>query len=216
VLRAVLGALRGRASLRKPTHPEAIAFVNLTGFTRLTEQRGDEAEEEELAQVLASLVQRAARSHGGRMVKLLGDGAMLYFADPRDAVLCGLDVVERVADLGLPPAHIGLHAGRVIHQDGDYYGRTVNVAARVADRAGPGEVLVTTDVVLALGDGASFAEVGPVMLKGLDEPIILYRAELVSSPRSGAARPEPPRSIDPRGLSRAHGLNGGHRRRSRG
>jgi adenylate cyclase len=160
---------------RKPTHPEAIAFVDLTGFTRLTEQRGDEAAAA-LGQALASLVQRAARSHGGRMVKLLGDGAMLYFADPRDAVLCALDLLERVSELDLPPARIGLDAGRVIHQDGDYYGRTVNVAARVADRAGPGEVLVTPDIVVAVGDDVSFTEVGPVMLKGLDEPLVLHRA----------------------------------------
>lgn len=64
----------------------------------------------------------------------------------------------------------------MIHQDGDYYGRTVNVAARVADRAGPGEVLVTPDIVVAVGDDVSFTEVGPVMLKGLDEPLVLHRA----------------------------------------
>src|SRR5947209_13278912 len=85
---------------RKPAHPEAIVFVDLTGYTRLTEQRGDEAAAE-LGQALASLAQRGARSHGGRMVKLLGDGAMLYFAEPRDAVLCGLDLVDRVPGLGL-------------------------------------------------------------------------------------------------------------------
>ena len=52
-----------------------------------------------------------------------------------------------MAEAGLPPAHVGLHAGPVIFQEGDYYGQTVNVASRIADYARPGEVIVSQEVV---------------------------------------------------------------------
>ena len=71
---------------------------------------------------------------------------MAAFA-PGPAVLAALQMVQGVAGAGLPAAHVGLHAGPVLFQEGDYYGRTVNVAARIADYARPGEVLVTQEVV---------------------------------------------------------------------
>jgi adenylate cyclase len=86
-------------------------------------------------------------------------------------------MVEGVAEAGLPPAHVGLHAGPVIFQEGDYYGQTVNVASRIAEYARPGEVLVSQDVVDASGAAeVAFREIGPVELKGVSGAMRLHAA----------------------------------------
>jgi class 3 adenylate cyclase len=162
---------------KREVKPPAIAFLDLTGYTRLTEERGDEAAAE-LAASLAGLVQREAQRRGGRPVKWLGDGVMFHFPDPGQAVMCGVEMVEQAPAAGLPQAHVGVNAGPVVFRDGDYFGRTVNVASRIASRAGPSEVLVSQDVVeAASADGISFREVGPVELKGVARPVVLHRAE---------------------------------------
>ena len=102
---------------------------------------------------------------------------MFHFPDPAQAVLCGLDMVERAPASGLPPAHVGVNAGPVVFRDGDYFGRTVNIASRIATQAEPGQVLVSDDVVAAARpDGVRFQEVGPVELKGVASPVVLHRA----------------------------------------
>jgi adenylate cyclase len=156
--------------------PPAIAFLDLTGYTALTEERGDEAGAE-LADRVATLVNQAAQPHGGHPVKWLGDGVMFYFPEPRAAVLTGLDVVEQTPATVDVRARVGVNAGRVIFRDGDYFGRTVNIAARIADYARPGEVLVSDEVKERWrGEGVRFAPVGPVVLKGLKEEVTLYTA----------------------------------------
>jgi adenylate cyclase len=110
-------------------------------------------------------------------VKWLGDGVMFYFREPAAAVLAALDMVEVVGRQGLPPAHVGIHAGPVIFQEGDYFGRTVNLAARIGEYARTGEVLVSQEVVDAADRGpVTFTEVGPVELKGVSGPLRLYTA----------------------------------------
>jgi adenylate cyclase len=154
--------------------PPAIAFLDLTGYTSLTEERGDEAGAE-LADRLAALVNQAAQPHGGRPVKWLGDGVMFYFPDPAAAVLTGLDLVEQIPAAVDVRARVGVNAGRVIFRDGDYFGRTVNVAARIADYARPGEVLLSEEVKERWsGEGVRIEPIGPVVLKGLKEEITLY------------------------------------------
>src|SRR5207248_6524920 len=144
---------------------------------RLTEERGDEAAAE-MAATLAGLVQRSASDHGGRPVKWLGDGVMLYFSEPGEAVLSALELAERAPAAGLPQTHTGIDAGPVILQDGDYFGRTVNTAARIAAHAGPGQVLVSDSVVRASQNPViRFVDVGLVPLEGLPHPIRLHRAE---------------------------------------
>jgi adenylate cyclase len=88
----------------------AICFMDLSGFTDLTEQRQGRA--------------------------YLGDGVMLYFGSAEDAVPAALEMLDATAEAGLPPAHIGIHAGPVVFQGGDYFGRTVNLAARIMGHAG--------------------------------------------------------------------------------
>jgi class 3 adenylate cyclase/DNA-binding transcriptional MerR regulator len=162
---------------RRLERPPAMCFLDLTGYTRLTEEQGDAAAAE-LAGNLARIAQATSQHHGGRPVKWLGDGVMFWFRDPAEAVVASLEMVERVPDAGLPPAHVGVSAGPIIQQDGDYYGRTVNLAARISARAAPSEVLVTAEVVeRASGGGVRFEDVGAVELKGFASPIALHRAE---------------------------------------
>jgi class 3 adenylate cyclase len=154
--------------------PPAIAFLDLTGYTALTEERGDEASAE-LADRLATLVNAAAQPNGGRPVKWLGDGVMFHFPESAGAVLTALDLVEQTPATVDVRARVGVNAGRVIFRDGDYFGRTVNVAARIADYARPGEVLVSDEVKERWsGDGVHFEAIGPVALKGLKEELTLY------------------------------------------
>jgi adenylate cyclase len=169
-------ALTAAGMLTTPARPPAICFLDITGYTRLTNERGDDAAAD-LAQGLSTLVQRSAIDHGGRPVKWLGDGVMVYFREAGPGVVAALEMVDGVVAAGFPPAHVGLHAGPVLFQEGDYFGQTVNVASRIAEYARPGEVLVTRDVVDAAGeDGVAFTEIGPVELKGIPGPVHLLAA----------------------------------------
>ena len=153
-----------------PTRPPAICFVDLSGYTALTEEIGDQAAAERAGR-LGTLLQELAHSHGGSVVKLLGDGAMLQLPDPAEAVRCGLEMVEQVQEAGLPPARVGIASGPVIFRDGDCYGRVVNLAARVMDRARPRQVLATPEVVAVTPrEHARFQDLGPVRLKGIAAP----------------------------------------------
>jgi adenylate cyclase len=172
----VEGALEGAGLHRRLDRPPAMCFLDLTGYTKLTEERGDAAAAD-LAARLAGLVRRSSQEHDGTPVKWLGDGVMFYFRKPRDAVLAALAMTEVVGRHGLPPAHVGIHAGPVVFQDGDYFGRTVNLAARIAEYARPGEVLVSQEVVdAAKGGPVTFTEIGPVELKGVPGTLRLYIA----------------------------------------
>jgi adenylate cyclase len=157
--------------------PPAICFVDLTGFTQLTEQRGDEAAAQAAGR-LAALVNDISRSRGGRPVRWLGDGGMFHFREPARAVAAGLDMVEGAPAAGLPPAHVGIHTGPVIAQDGDVYGWTVNLAARIAAYAGAGQVVVVSeDTARRAGSaGLRLVPLGTVALKGLAAPVPLYQA----------------------------------------
>jgi adenylate cyclase len=172
----VEGALEQAGLYRRLERPPAMCFLDITGYTRLTEERGDQAAAD-LAARLAGLVRRSAQEHGGTPVKWLGDGVMFYFQAPPAGVLAALEMVAGVGRQGLPPAHVGIHAGPVIFQDGDYFGRTVNLAARIAEYARPNEVLVSQEVIDA-ADGApvTFTDIGPVELKGVPGPLRLYTA----------------------------------------
>jgi class 3 adenylate cyclase len=158
--------------------PPAIAFLDISGYTRLTEERGDEAARD-LATSLSHIVRRTSSQHGGRTVKWLGDGVMFHFPEPARGVVACLEMRDRVVGAGLPPAHVGISAGPVLMQGGDYFGRTVNAASRIAGYARQGEVLVSHEVVEAapsLAGSVSFEAIGPVELKGLSGALSLYRA----------------------------------------
>jgi adenylate cyclase len=165
------------AGIHRPTQRDpAICFLDITGYTRLTQERGDQAAAD-LAETLNRLVKRSSMEHGGRPVKWLGDGVMFHFPDPGPGVLAALEMVDGVAGAGLPPAHVGLDSGAVVMQEGDFYGQTVNKAARIADYARPGEVLVTQAIVDASTvPGLRFSAIGDVELKGVSGAVALHSA----------------------------------------
>jgi adenylate cyclase len=159
----------------QPRQPPAIAFLDLTGYTALVEERGDEAAAE-AASELAGVVQERAQVHGGRPVKWLGDGVMFHFTDPGRAIVSGIELVEQTERVLSLPARIGINAGSVIVQEGDYFGRTVNVAARIADYARPHEVLVSEEARrCATVDGVAFELIGDVPLKGVSRAVTLHK-----------------------------------------
>ena len=156
----------------------AICFLDITGYTRLTQERGDDAAAD-LAATVARLVQRSSVQHGGKPIKWLGDGVMFYFSDPSQGTRSALEMVDGLAAAGLPPAHVGLHSGPVLFQEGDYFGQTVNVTARIAEYARQGEVLVSQAVADASQEkGLAFGDIGPVELKGVSGTVHLLRAHL--------------------------------------
>ena len=109
-------------------------------------------------------------------MKLLGDGAMLRLNDARVGVEAALDLVGTMSGEGALSSHAGVHAGPVIERDLDVFGQTVNLASRIADAAGPGEVLASEAVAETAGDGGfAFERIREVALKGIPEPVALFR-----------------------------------------
>jgi adenylate cyclase len=165
---------------RTPT----ICFVDLTGYTRLTEEQGDETAAR-LASRLATLVDGVALRHAGRPVRWLGDGGMFLFPEATAAVRAALEMSEGAPAAGLPTTHIGIQSGPVVFQDGDVYGRTVNVASRIADLAEAGDVLTTEETMQRVEDEEiQWARIGPAELQGVATPVTLYRASRRRSHRS--------------------------------
>lgn len=157
---------------RRPDHdPPAMVFVDLSGYTRMTEEEGDERAAERGAQ-LAQIVRGAAGRHNGRLIKLLGDGAMVHFTRAEDAVAAAHEIVDLVDESPLPAAHVGIAAGPMIRRDGDYFGATVNLASRICDAATAGAVLATRRVA-DLTPGRGWIDVGEVTLAGVPEPVAL-------------------------------------------
>jgi adenylate cyclase len=170
-------ASRGLAQPPDPLGPPTIVFVDLSGFTRLTHEQGDES----AVRVATSLQTRsdaAARKYGGRLVKLLGDGALLRLTDATAGIAAALDLVETMGAEWILSSHAGVHTGPVIERDLDVFGQTVNLASRIASVARPGEVLASEAVVEATRpDDATFGfeRIEDAEIKGLPGPIPLFR-----------------------------------------
>jgi adenylate cyclase len=166
---------RGLAPAPAPGPPPAVVFVDVSGYTRMTEELGDESAAR-TSELLRERAEAVAEASGGRLVKLLGDGAMLSFRDPGQAVAAASRLVRELSeDVGVS-AHAGVQAGPVVQRDLDLFGRTVNMASRIAAHAGPGEVLVSSEVAeLVRGNGFRFEPVAPAKLKGIEEPVGLFR-----------------------------------------
>jgi adenylate cyclase len=168
--------LEAAGMLGRPERVPAMSFLDLVGYTHLTEQQGD-ATAAALAETLAVLVNRSSREHGGVPVKWLGDGVMIHHREPAGAVRSALGLVDQLPEAGLPPAHVGVAAGPVVAQGGDYFGRTVNLAARIAAHASAGQVLVSQSVAdSAPPQGVRFVELGELPLKGFARPVRLLEA----------------------------------------
>ena len=150
----------------------AIAFADLAGYTRMTEEAG----EEEALTAVERFVQAVEDTlpDDARIIKTIGDEVMVVGSDP--AALTGWAVGFQDRHFERPLPRIGIHYGETLYRDGDYYGREVNQAARVAARAAGGEVLVTRPVVEAAGREIEFDPIGQVRLKGFAHVTELFLA----------------------------------------
>jgi adenylate cyclase len=150
----------------------AIAFADLAGYTSLTEEIG----EEEAVSAVERFVEDVEHTlpDDARVIKTIGDEVMVVGSDPSALVDWAVGFQELHVERPLP--RIGLHYGEVLYRDGDYYGREVNQAARVAARAAGGEVICTQPIVDNGGPHLDFERIGEVRLKGFSEPTELFLA----------------------------------------
>jgi adenylate cyclase len=132
-----------------------------------------------MAASFAELVQLEEQSAGGRLVKLLGDGALILFRDLEGIMATIERLFRAAADSGLPMLHAGVHTGPVIERDADVFGRSVNLASRISGHARAGELLVSDEVAALLDPKRwQMSPAGEVPLKGIPDPVRLHRVEL--------------------------------------
>jgi class 3 adenylate cyclase/YHS domain-containing protein len=169
------------AGASKKNAMAAIAFVDLAGFSAITEVFGDQAAVAVL-DVFESLVNEAL-AKGGRRVKWIGDEVMLAFEDPDTALRAlGHLLPACRADARLPLTRAGLHYGPVIPRGGDFFGGTVNIASRITASSSAGRVLATRPIAdVAEAKGVSVEPLGPIALRSLAEAIPLFSIQLAES-----------------------------------
>jgi adenylate cyclase len=158
----------------KDSQTLAVLFADIDGSTKLYEVHGDEAAHRLTKECLSVLDAQAGRA-GGRVVKTSGDGVMCVFATPDEAFRAAT-LMREAQKLGQVSIHAGFHFGPVIEHAGDFYGDTVNVAARVTDLAKAGEILVTEDTVVRLSPGLRAATrwLDKASVKGKKDPVGVY------------------------------------------
>lgn len=167
---------------------ETVIFVDLAGFTALTEAHGDQ-HAADLADALTDLA-RTALSDGDQLVKSIGDAVLLTSATPRAAVhLVTTMVRDSHRNQDFLDLRAGLHHGPVIHRRGDVFGATVNVAARVAGMATAGQVLCTPDIADdARACGIAVFDLGLTSMRNVAAPVHLFALD-VAAPRTGLVDP---------------------------
>jgi adenylate cyclase len=156
----------------------AVLFADLAGFTALTEAHGD-LDAADVATRFSALA-RAALVGDGRIVKTIGDAVMVVASEPRHAAEAALTLLRAVErEPAFPTVRIGLHAGTVVERDGDVFGTTVNVAARLAAHAHAGELLTTGLVAAGLIDRDDVAvhSLGELTFKNIAEPVEAFSVE---------------------------------------
>ncbi|UJA21524.1 adenylate/guanylate cyclase domain-containing protein [Thermoleophilia bacterium SCSIO 60948] len=154
-------------------------FADLVGFTAFTERHGDEAAAD-LAQTFCARVCRLNTGHAAEEIKALGDACMVRVPSPVCAVELGLEIVEAVGpSQGLPRVRVGIDTGTAVRRGSDWFGSTINRAARVVAVAEEGSVLVTESVRSAApdADGFSYTRRTARRLPGIEVPVQLYRAD---------------------------------------
>jgi adenylate cyclase len=158
---------RGRVSM-------AFCFVDLAGYTRFTEEEGDEQALDRLERFVESV--EATLPSEATVVKTIGDEVMIVSPDPGAMTEWAVAYLERFQER--PRPRTGLHYGDAVYRDGDYFGRDVNLTHRVVNRAMGGEVMVTRSVVDSIGESVplAFEAIGEVALEGFQEPEALFVA----------------------------------------
>jgi class 3 adenylate cyclase len=183
---AAIAAFTGRPvdrafSAHPRIRPVVILFTDMEGSTATTIRMGDQSAQQ-LVRVHHDVVSRALQSHGGTRVKGTGDGVLAEFASVSSAIHAALEIQQRLdrhnaanPDAAVP-LRIGINAGEAVSELDDLYGQVVNAASRICDQARAGEVIVSNVVrELAAGKGFRFDELGPFDLRGMSEPVRLYR-----------------------------------------
>jgi class 3 adenylate cyclase len=177
-LRRQLAAVLARRAPSDDGQPAAqqlaVGFVDLVGFTGLS-HRLDPRELGQLLERFESLTFDVVAEAGGRVVKLIGDEAMLVCPEAAQAVRAALEIIERTDAANLPSARAGIAAGDLLLQGGDYFGEPVNLASRIVDRAPSGAVIVDERTASAPADGFALERLPETSLKGIGA-VPLWRA----------------------------------------
>lgn len=171
----------------------AFIFTDLVGYTAFTEAEGDEAAAD-LAEQFCERVDQLNGGHGAQDVKTLGDGCMIHVPNPGCAAELGLEIVESIApEHGLPRVRVGIDCGPAVERGGDWYGATVNRAARLVDLADEGTVLVTNGIldVSARNPAMAFESRGSVLPKGFSDEVEVFVARRRDVADGGAHSCEP-------------------------
>lgn len=178
IRRDVIGTADLASGELGPTSEVSICFADLVGFTKL----GEEIAPEELGHVAGRLEEMAAvvAEPPVRLVKTIGDAAMLVSADAEAMTDAALRLVEASEEEGeeFPSLRAGIARGQAVAQSGDYYGRTVNLASRITAIAKPGSVLVDPATREAVPDAFDYSYAGERRLKGFEARCKLYRVRL--------------------------------------
>jgi adenylate cyclase len=157
--------------------PATFVFADIAGFTALTEAHGDE-EALELVEELSRAVETELPAVRGEKVKTIGDALMLRIPAPADAILLGLRIANDLTEHGAPAVRVGLHHGPAVEREGDYFGASVNLAARVSGLASGGEVLLTGETAALAPDleGVLYESRGRQILRNVAEPLEIFAA----------------------------------------
>lgn len=160
-----------------PAPAATFVFADIAGFTALTEAHGDEQAATLVADFCDTV--KAELPDGSAHVKTIGDALMLRIPDPGQAILLGLYITHGLMHShGSPAVRVGLHHGPAVERDGDYFGATVNLAARVSGVASDGEVLLTahTAALVPELEGVFYEPRGRESLRNIREPVELFAA----------------------------------------
>jgi adenylate cyclase len=156
----------------------AFLFCDLKDFTAFAHSEGDAAAVEAIDRFAATVVRE--RGDEFRMMKSLGDGFMLAYGDARPAVAAAARIIEAMREPGTPGVHASAHQGVAVAREGDYFGSAVNLAARLLGAAGRDELMATRPVVERSGDGFAWEPAGERKVRGVSEPVEVFRLRLDS------------------------------------
>ena len=176
VAAAVHAATHKRRRMQRHPAPTFV-FADLVGYTRLTDERGDEVAAR-VAREFRRTMGALSREHGAWQVKSMGDGVMIWAPDPGRAMQLAADAVARVGSRAdLLPLRVGVHTGAAVMRGCDWYGSAVNVAARLAAEAAPNEALVSASTREAAGGATTppLAARREITLRGVARPISAWR-----------------------------------------
>lgn len=172
------------------TRLHTFVFADIVGFTAFTTDRGDDAAAD-LAIEFCHEVSRLAAEHGAETIKAIGDAVMVRATEATDAIKLALRLLDELSDSGrFPPIRVGMHTGPAVERAGDWFGATVNLAARVAGAATGGEALVTHDTWTAVNtmDDVDLHDRGPHVFKNVvGEPLVYAVAQCAGADEMLAA-----------------------------